>query len=50
MAPQVARSSGSRHRAESYSERELTVILDFLRRSAEMLHAETLKLTGGKQE
>jgi DNA-binding MarR family transcriptional regulator len=36
--------------AASYSERELKVILDFLERSAEVLHAETVKLSGSKKQ
>ncbi len=34
--------------AGGYSERELAVILDFLEKSAALLHAETLKLRGEK--
>lgn len=35
--------------ARTYSERELAVILDFLEKSAALLHAETRKLRGEKQ-
>lgn len=35
--------------AGGYSERELAVILDFLEKSATLLHAETLKLRGEKE-
>ena len=34
--------------AASYSDRELKVILDFMRRSVALLHKETVKLRGGK--
>jgi DNA-binding MarR family transcriptional regulator len=33
-----------------YSDRELSVILDFMRRSVEMMHAETMKLTGEEEK
>jgi len=36
--------------ASGYSERELSVILDFMRRSVEVMHAETQKLGGGREE
>jgi DNA-binding MarR family transcriptional regulator len=36
--------------AATYSDRELSVILDFMRRSVALLHAETLKLRGAKED
>lgn len=36
--------------AASYSDRELTVILDFMRRSVEIMHAETMKLSGVQEK
>ena len=33
-----------------YSDRQLSVILDFMRRSVEMMHAETMKLTGEEKK
>jgi DNA-binding MarR family transcriptional regulator len=36
--------------AETYSERELEVILDFMRRSVALLHAETVKLLPDEQK
>lgn len=34
----------------NYTEAELSVILDFMRRSVEVMHAETLKLTGEEEK
>ncbi len=34
----------------TYTDRELSVILDFMRRSVAMMHAETTKLTGEKEQ
>ena len=36
--------------AAGYSDRELSVILDFMRHSAEMMHAETMKLSGEEEK
>jgi DNA-binding MarR family transcriptional regulator len=36
--------------ASGYSDRELSVILDFMRRSVEVMRAETQKLGGGRDE
>jgi len=35
--------------AATYSDRELSVILDFMRRSVAVMHSETMKLTGEKE-
>jgi hypothetical protein len=36
--------------AAHYSDSELSVILDFMRRSVEVMHAETMKLTGEEEK
>ena len=42
--------SGVEHFTKTYSDRDLEVILDFMRRSVELLHRETLKLQPDEQK